>query len=244
MEIRINKYLSEAGVLSRRKADEAVESGEVLINGKEAHSGDKVGTSDVVTYKGTEIKLKDKKVVLAYYKPIGLVCTSKEADPDSIFRKIDYPDRLIYVGRLDQASQGLLLLTNDGDLANKIQKARNHHEKEYIVRVGSEVTDEFIKKASAGGLVFHELNGRTTKPCKIIKQGPQSFRIILTEGINREIRRICENFGYRVSYLKRIRVMNIELGDLKPGEYRELTETEIKNLRKLCDEDEIHYAGK
>ncbi|MCI6914779.1 MAG: pseudouridine synthase [Lachnospiraceae bacterium] len=230
--IRINKYLSEAGVLSRRKADEAIARGEVLVNGKLPEPGTKVSLEDEVTYLGKVVRPVEDKVVLAYYKPIGLICTSAESDPNSIFRKLNYPKRLIYVGRLDQASQGLLLLTNDGELSNQIQKARNGHEKEYVVRVDKPITDEFVSQASKGGLSFEDLGERKTKPCKIIKQGSQSFRIILTEGINREIRRICEYYGYRVTYLKRIRVMNINLGELQPGEYRELTNKEIEELKK------------
>ena len=160
--IRINKYLSQAGILSRRKADEAIEKGEILINGVPAESGARVFDGDVVTYKGQTVSTEDKeRVILAYNKPLGLVCTSKEADKDSIFRKLDYPDMLYYVGRLDKNSQGLILLTNDGELANSIQKARNNHEKEYVVRVDKPLTAAFVN-GMTGGVPLEE---RTTKPC-------------------------------------------------------------------------------
>lgn len=260
--IRINKYLSQAGVLSRRKADEAIKNGEITINERVAVNGDMVLPTDEVRYKGERVSAEGiRRVILAYNKPLGLVCTSKESDKESIFRKIDYPDMLYYVGRLDQNSQGLLLLTNDGELANRIQKARNNHEKEYLVRVDKPVTPDFLKGMSAGvpipvdsirtngngGTGFKTMQGdaseykgkmRTTKKCKVarVRTGegfsPDSFKIILTEGINHQIRKMCEHFGYRVTYLKRIRVMNIKLGNLAPGTYRELTPEEENTLRK------------
>ena len=261
--IRINKYLSQAGVLSRRKADEAIEQGLITINGITAVAGDKVDPEDVVLYKGQEVKPKTgKKVIIVYNKPLGLVCTSKEADKDSIFRKLDYPGMLYYVGRLDKNSQGLLLLTDDGELSDQIQRSRNNHEKEYVVRVDKPLTREFIEGMKAGV----PLEERTTKPCKIyrVRQKDRSehgsghdenshiglhdknsqrssegeysrytFRIIITEGINRQIRRMCEYFGYRVVFLKRVRVMNVKLGKLEVGKYRELTPAEEKELRSL-----------
>ena len=232
--IRINKFLSQAGVLSRRKADEAITRGEITINGRVAVSGDKVLPTDEVLYKGEKVSVEGvKRVILAYNKPLGLVCTSKDADKDSIFRKLDYPDMLYYVGRLDQNSSGLLLLTNDGELANQIQKARNNHEKEYVVKVDKPLTAEFVKGMSAGV----PLEERTTKPCRVIrsKDNDSAFRIIITEGLNHQIRRMCEYFGYRVVNLKRVRVINIRLGTLAPGEYRELTAEEERILRKKCE---------
>ena len=261
--IRINKYLSQAGVLSRRKADEAVERGEVMINGLTAFAGDKVMPGDEVTYKGEPVAAEEvtkERVILAYNKPLGLVCTAKDADKDSIFRKIDYPDMLFYVGRLDKNSQGLVLLTNDGELANHIQKARNNHEKEYVVRVDKPLTAIFVqgmmngvplevedrskarlednnsREESAGNdlnsvkeIAGRERAGRdaakkvrVTKKCKVEQTGKNTFRIVLTEGINRQIRRMCEYFGYRVTFLKRVRVMNIPLGNLPTGEYRKI----------------------
>lgn len=235
--IRINKYLSQAGVLSRRKADEAVDRGDITINGRVAISGDKVTPGDVVEYLGKPVTIeKVERVILAYNKPLGLVCTSKEADKDSIFRKLDYPDMLYYVGRLDKNSQGLLLLTNDGELANQIQKARNNHEKEYVVRVDKPLTAAFVKGMMSG--VPLEVDGedkiRVTKECVVEQIGKNTFRIIITEGINRQIRRMCEHFGYRVNFLKRVRVMNIPLGNLPLGHYRKLSANEEKTLREMC----------
>lgn len=235
--IRINKYLSQAGVLSRRKADEAVDRGDVTINGRVAISGDKVNPGDVVEFLGKPVTVeKVERVILAYNKPLGLVCTSKEADKDSIFRKLDYPDMLYYVGRLDKNSQGLLLLTNDGELANQIQKARNNHEKEYVVRVDKPLTAAFVKGMMGG--VPLEVDGedkiRVTKECVVEQIGKNTFRIIITEGINRQIRRMCEHFGYRVTFLKRVRVMNIPLGNLPLGHYRKLSANEEKTLREMC----------
>ena len=231
-KVRINKYLSECGVLSRRKADEAIEKGLITVNGRPAEKGDRVSDEDDVRYNGKPVKKSSsvERVVLAYNKPLGLVCTAKDADKDSIFRKIDYPDMLYYVGRLDKNSQGLVLLTNDGELANRIQKARNDHEKEYVVRVDKPLTEDFLK-GMAGGVPLEE---RTTKKCKVRKTGQNTFRIILTEGINRQIRRMCEYFGYKVVFLKRVRVMNIGLGDLELGEIRYLSPTEEEKLREMC----------
>lgn len=269
-EIRINKYLSLAGVLSRRKADEAIERGEIRINGVTAVAGDKVKPGDEVSYNGRVVGAEEatkERVILAYNKPLGLVCTSKDADKDSIFRKIDYPDMLFYVGRLDKNSQGLILLTNDGELANQIQKARNNHEKEYVVRVDKPLTAEFVKGMMSGvpleiesktgafsgrgtdeprvdgqnssnkKLSTVEQSGadkkiRVTKRCEVKQTGKNTFRIILTEGINRQIRRMCEHFGYRVTFLKRVRVMNIPLGNLPVGEYRRITKNEEAKLRE------------
>ena len=230
--VRINKYLSQAGVLSRRKADEAVENGEIRINGQIATNGDRIFPGDTVEYRGQLVSDEEvKRVILAYNKPLGLVCTAKDADKDSLFRKLDYPDMLYYVGRLDKNSQGLVLLTNDGELANRIQKARNNHEKEYVVRVDKPLTAEFTRGMTSGV----PLEERTTKKCQLKQTGKNTFRIILTEGINRQIRRMCEYFGYRVTFLKRVRVMNIGLGDLPVGEYRVITKHEEDTLRKLCD---------
>ena len=204
--IRINKFLSEAGVLSRRKTDEEIEKGNITINGHIAVMGETVHEGDEVRFKG-------------------------EADKDSIFRKLDYPGKLIYVGRLDKDSQGLLLLTTDGDLANRIQKSRNNHEKEYVVRVDKDIDENFIKGMRGGVPILDTV----TKKCKCVKQGNRSFRITITQGLNRQIRRMCEYFGYKVVFLKRIRELNIELGNLKPGEYRKLTPAEEAELRRLAD---------
>ena len=231
--IRINKYLSQAGVLSRRKADEAVQNGEITINGMVATMGETVSENDEVRYKGDLVTPRKEKVVIAYNKPLGQECTSAQASKDSVFRFLDYPEMLYYVGRLDKNSQGLLLLTNDGELANSIQKARNNHEKEYMVRVDKPLTTEFIKGMSSGV----PLEERRTKKCKVKQTGQNSFNIILTEGLNRQIRRMCEHFGYRVQSLKRIRVMNIKLGNLEKGKWRNLTPEELSILKRSLEKD-------
>lgn len=231
--VRINKYLSEAGVLSRRKADQELDAGNITINDRVAGKGDMVMDGDKVCYKGVPVKKGRKDTILIFNKPLGLVCTAKEADKDSIFRKYDFPERMIYVGRLDKDSQGLLLLTTDGDLANSIQKSRNNHEKEYVVRVDKDIDEAFLKGMRGGVPILDTV----TKKCKVVKQGNRSFRITITQGLNRQIRRMCEYFGYKVVFLKRIREINISLGDLKPGEYRRLTDEEEKELRRIVQEE-------
>jgi len=232
--VRINKYISESGLMSRRKADEYIEKGLVTIDGKIAVPGDKIEVNDdgscstVVICDGTVVKREDKKVIVVYNKPLGLTCTSKEADKTSIYHKFEYPVHLNYVGRLDKDSQGLLLMTNDGELSNMIQKSRNGHEKEYVVRVDKDIDSSFIKKMQQGVPMLDTV----TKKCTVKKQSARTFTIILTEGLNRQIRRMCEALGYRVVFLKRIREVNILLGDLKPGEYRELTADEEAELRR------------
>ncbi len=231
--IRINKYLSESGVLSRRKADKAIEEGRVMIDGEVAVLGSTVEPGSVVTLDGKVIGEREKTVIYAYNKPLGQVCTAYEADKKSIFRSVTFPMKVNYVGRLDKDSQGLLLLTNDGELSNAIQKARNHHEKEYVVRVDKPLTEEFLKGMREGVPILDTV----TRPCTVRRHGQNSFKIIITQGLNRQIRRMCEYFGYRVVFLKRIRVMNVGLGDLAPGEYRELTPEEERVLRRDCYND-------
>ena len=233
--VRINKFLSQHSELSRRKADEAIENGRVSFNGRPAVLGDMVGEGDEILLDGAPLEAEgsvntgDRKVVIAFNKPLGQVCTSKDADRKSIFNLNQFPVKLYYVGRLDKDSQGLLLLTNDGDLANEIQRPRNEHEKEYIVRVDSPITNEVIDQMSRGVPILDTI----TRPCIIKRQGPNTFRIIIKQGLNRQIRRMCEYFGLKVTFLKRVRVMNISLGNLEPGEYRELTPKEEKQLREL-----------
>lgn len=226
--IRINKYLSEAGICSRRAADQAVEAGLVTINGALAQMGQPVYENDIVKYKNQIVNKKQETVILAYNKPVGLTCTANKQDPDNIFDHIDFPIRLHYVGRLDKDSQGLLLLTNDGELSNNIQKSVNNHEKEYRVRVNKPVTEEFLKQMAEGVPILDTV----TKKCKLYKLDNYSFKIVITQGLNRQIRRMCEYFGYRVVNLKRTRVINIRLGDLRPGEYRILSKEEETELRK------------
>ena len=231
--VRINKYLSASGILSRRKAAEAIEAGRVAIDGKTASLGDQVKDGQTVTLDGKAICTAGKKVIYVYNKPLGQVCTALSADKDSIFRYTEFPVKVNYVGRLDKDSQGLLLLTNDGDLSNNIQRARNNHEKEYVVRVDKPLTEDFLNGMRDGVPILDTV----TRPCRIKKHGQNTFNIVITQGLNRQIRRMCEYFGYRVVYLKRIRIMNIGLGDLPPGKFRELTAEEEKRLRSLCGKD-------
>lgn len=237
-EIRLNKYLSEAGVCSRRKADEWIAAGRVLVNGEPAQMGMHVTDADAVVVAGQVVKRQQTFKMVAFYKPKGYACTAYRGDESGIFQNFDLEEGLKYVGRLDKDSEGLLLLTNDGDLCNAIAKARNMHEKEYIVTVNRSITDEFLK-GMASGVRIHDANKDewvVTRPCKINKRNDKTFSIILTQGFNRQIRRMCEQFGYKVTKLRRIRVMNIMLGDMKPGEIREVTEEEIKELRRRIHE--------
>ncbi len=234
-EIRLNKYLSEAGVCSRREADRMIQEGKVMVDGTVASLGMHVGENAVVTCNGKLVKRGVEKVIYAYNKPIGQVCTSKSADKDSIFNYVTFPQAVNYVGRLDKDSTGLLLLTNDGELANQIQKSRNNHEKEYHVRVNTDVTEDFIKKMSAGVPILDTV----TKPCKVKKTGARNFSIILTQGLNRQIRRMCDALHVRVVHLKRVRIMNVKLGNLRPGEFRTLSAEEERTLRAMtCRRDE------
>ncbi len=229
MEVRINKYLAEAGVASRRQSDKLVESGLVTINGNKAKTADKVMPGDVVCVKGKKICRPDEKHVVAFYKPRGVTCTQKDkyakVTIEDVFR---YPIRLNYAGRLDKDSEGLLIMTNDGELIDCMMRARNYHEKEYVVKVKEKITDDFIIKMSEG-VHLDELEVQT-RPCKVTKVGDYTFRIILTQGLNRQIRRMCSALGYRVVSLLRIRIMNIEIGSLKPGEYRRIEGEERRLL--------------
>ncbi len=232
-KIRINKYLSANGFCSRREADRLIEQGRVTINGITAVMGDKAGIGDVVRVGNRQVGTENKKVVLAFYKPKGVVCTEKDAHADKIVKDwVHYPVRVTYAGRLDKDSEGLLLLSNDGDLIQAMMKGTNNHEKEYIVKTDREITDDFLSKMEKG--VYLKELSLTTKSCRVEKIGKYTFRIILTQGVNRQIRRLCAVFGYRVNALKRIRVMNIELGDLREGQFRELTEEELVLLYKQC----------
>lgn len=228
--IRINKYLSEAGVCSRREADKLIKEGRVSINGSHALLGSVVSEGDEVQVDENIIVGSAKKVLIAFNKPRGIVCTTK--DPKSkdvnIVEYINHPERIFPVGRLDKDSEGLILLSNDGDLSNRIMKARNYHEKEYEVEVDKPFDDEFLKKMSEGVPILDTV----TRKCKLKRTGKMSFNIILTQGLNRQIRRMCEYFGYKVVKLKRIRIMNIRLGNIKPGTYRNVTEEEYNELIK------------
>lgn len=231
---RLNKYLSDSGVCSRRAADIAIEAGEVTVNGEPAVMGMKVTVSDEVRYKGQIVSNVGKKnILLAYNKPAGIVCTAEKREKNNIIEHINYPERIYPIGRLDKDSTGLILLTNQGDLVNKIMKAVNAHEKEYIVTVDKDITADFIKNMSNG--VYLEELDVTTRKCRVTKTGPREFRIILTQGLNRQIRRMCQTFGYRVRTLKRVRIMNIELGNLKEDTYRDVNSKEIKELMKMLE---------
>ena len=233
MATRINKYLSEVGYCSRRKADRLIEEGKVTINGKVPEIGTKVDDFDIVEVEGQIIEksTKQKKIYLAFNKPVGIVCTTnREVEPDNIIDFIKYPKRIFPIGRLDKLSEGLIFLTNDGDIVNKILRARNNHEKEYIVSVNRPINREFIQTMSNGVEILETI----TKNCFAKQMGPKKFKIILTEGLNRQIRRMCESLGYRVQSLKRVRIMNIKL-DIPVGKYREFTKKELIKLNELLE---------
>ena len=233
MATRINKYLSEVGYCSRRVADRLIEEGKVTINGKIPEKGTQVREDDQVEVEGHRIaKLtKNKKIYLAFNKPVGIVCTTdRRVEPDNIIDYIKYPTRIFPIGRLDKLSEGLIFLTNDGDIVNKILRSRNNHEKEYIVRVNRPINSDFIQRMSNG----IEILDTITKNCFVRQLGPRTFNIILTQGLNRQIRRMCETLGYRVKSLRRVRIMNIKL-DVPIGKYREFTKEELNKLNELIE---------
>ena len=227
-QIRINKYLSEAGVCSRREADRQIEKGAVTINGRTAAMGDKVASGDLVMYGNQLVSPEGEAILLAVNKPPGIVCTSEKRESDNIVDFLGYPKRVYPIGRLDKTSHGLILMTNQGEIANQIMRSRNYHEKEYIVKVNKDISENFLKNMS-GGVYLEELDA-TTRPCTVERVGRRAFRIILTQGLNRQIRRMCEQFEYRVMDLKRVRIMNIRLGDLKEGAYRRVEGKELEEL--------------
>ena len=232
-KIRINKYLSMSGICSRRDADKLIEQGVVTINGRIATPGDKVSEADTVLVGGKQAQNKEKKVVLAFYKPKGVVCTERDKHAEKkILDMISYPERVTYAGRLDKDSEGLLLLTNDGNLIQRMMKGSENHEKEYVVKVNKEINTDFLVKM-AKGIYLKELD-ITTKPCNVKQIGKFTFQIVLTQGVNRQIRRMCRTLGYEVTELKRIRVVNITSDGLTPGKYRELTAEELQKLYDLC----------
>ncbi len=232
--VRLNKFIAQCGVCSRREADKLIESGKVLVNQSIAQMGTTVGPEDVVTIgkkvlNNQNIIGPENTVVLAYYKPVGVICSEKDPHAKKLVTEmIHYPVRVTYAGRLDKDSEGLLLLTNDGNLIDSMMRGANGHEKEYVVKVKKQITREFLEKMSSG-IYLKELK-TSTRPCTVEQLGPYTFRIILTQGLNRQIRRMCENLGYQVSSLKRIRVVNVMLEGLKPGEYRELGQDELEEL--------------
>lgn len=223
---RINKYISESGICSRRAADNLVASGRVLVNGKAAEIGTKVSDTDSVLVDGKPIDTNVKKIYLAFNKPVLVTCTTDSRDPDNIIDFIGYKERIFPIGRLDKMSEGLIFLTNDGDIVNKILRSENENKKEYIVKVDLEVTEDFIDKISSGVNILDIV----TKKCKAYKISRYEFGIILTQGVNRQIRRMCETLGYKVKKLKRIKIMDIELGNLGVGKLRVLSSSEVKGL--------------
>ena len=227
--VRINKYIANAGICSRRDADKLVESGKVTVNGIVAAPGMGVSSKDVVCVNGKQIKAKDDKVVLAFYKPIGITCTERDKHAKTtILEYVKYPVRVTYAGRLDKDSEGLILLTNDGELIQALMKGSHYHEKEYVVKVDKDISQAFLDKMSEG-VYLTELD-RTTRPCKVEQVGKRTFKIVLTQGLNRQIRRMTKELGYTVTSLKRIRIEKITIDGLKIGQYRELTEKEKENL--------------
>ncbi len=232
--IRLNKFFSEAGICSRRQADRYVEQNRILIDGIPAQQGQKIFKGQEIRLDGKKISIasieEKQKIVLAVNKPKGIVCTAEKREKNNIVDFIGYPERIYPAGRLDKDSEGLILMTNDGDLMNEILKARNYHEKEYEVRVNRPVTNLFLKQMRAGV----EIPEGKTRPCKVKKTGFDTFHIILTQGMNRQIRKMCEALGYRVCHLKRLRIMNIHLGTLPTGKYREVTGEEREKLYRMA----------
>ena len=233
MPTRINKYLSEVGYCSRRVADRLIQEGKVTINGRISEIGSKIEKGDQVEVEGQKIEKskKQKNVYLAFNKPVGIVCTTdRTVEEDNIIDFIKYPTRIFPIGRLDKSSEGLIFLTNDGDIVNKILRSRNNHEKEYIVCVNRPINKDFIQKMSNGV----EILDKITKNCFVKQLGQKKFKIILTQGLNRQIRRMCESLGYKVQSLKRVRIMNIKL-DIPKGKYRKFTKEELLELNGLLE---------
>lgn len=229
--MRINKFIAGSGACSRREADAWIEAGRVAINGRTATLGSRVEPGDQVTVDGRAVGPRKPVVYIALHKPVGITCTTERSDPDNIVDYIGHPERIFPIGRLDKDSEGLILLTNDGDIVNAILRAENAHEKEYVVTVDRPVTDAFLDAMQRGVPIL----GTRTRPCVATRSSPDTFRIVLTQGLNRQIRRMCEALGYRVRRLRRIRIMHIELGGLAPGEWRELTPAERRELLERCE---------
>ena len=236
-EIRLNKYISETGICSRREADKLIENGKVTIDGVKATMGMKVGKGQIVKVNGKDITKEEELVYIALNKPVGITCTTEHKVKGNIVDFVGHKKRIFPIGTLDKDSQGLILLTNDGDIVNKILRAGNNHEKEYMVTVNKAITDDFIKKMSSGVRIL----GTVTKKCFVKKEGSKVFRIILTEGMNRQIRRMCEVFGYKVVKLERVRIMNIHLGNLKNGNWRDLTIKELEGINDLIKDSQKVY---
>lgn len=238
-EIRLNKYLSEAGVCSRREADRLIEAGKVLVDGVPAVMGMKVRPDqEIVVGKKNVGTQREERVLLAVYKPVGVICTTDQSEKRNIVDYVGYPTRIYPIGRLDKDSEGLILMTNDGSLVNRMMRSANGHEKEYLVTVQKPLTDAFLEQMAKGVRIRKVEKGEVlldavTKPCEVEKIGKNSFRIVLTQGLNRQIRRMCETLGYQVQSLKRVRVLNIELKGMRPGTWRKVTEREMEELAEL-----------
>ena len=233
--VRINKYLADAGRCSRREADRWIQEGRVLIDGHRATLGDRVTPGMKVTIEGEPVRAKIKRRYIMLNKPVGIICTADRNEPDNVVDFVDHDDRIYPVGRLDKDSEGLLLLTNDGDIVNRILRASEHHEKEYEVRVDKPITPEFLRQMESGVKILDTV----TLPCKLKKTGERTFTIILTQGLNRQIRRMCEALGYNVRALRRVRIMHLRLGNLKLGQWRNLTPTEMDELMR-----QLNSSGK
>lgn len=228
---RLNKYISDSGLCSRRAADKFIENGNVFINGKRAKIGDQVYHGDLVSVNGQTIEPREgsDSLLIAFNKPVGITCTTESSDKTNIVDYINHSERIFPIGRLDKDSQGLIFLTNNGDLVNKILRAGNNHEKEYLVTVNKPVTDQFIAGMKGGVPIMDVM----TKKCKVSKESPYILRITLIQGLNRQIRRMCEYFGYEVVKLERVRIMNVRLKGLPPGDWRELTSEEMTEINRL-----------
>lgn len=240
METRINKYLSEVGYCSRRVADRLIDQDKVTINDVVPEKGTKIKDGDIVKVDGVVVNKTVKPIYIALNKPVGITCTTDRNIKGNVVDFMNYPERIFHIGRLDKDSEGLLFMTNDGDIVNKILRAGNNHDKEYIVRVNESITDEFIEGMKEGVPILDTV----TKPCVVRRTGHKEFKIILTEGMNRQIRKMCDFFGYRVHNLKRVRIMNVHL-DVEVGKWRHLTPKEISDLKALVvDSDKTEIASK
>ncbi len=229
---RLNKAISETGFCSRREADRLIEAGKVVVNGKIADLGLRVNQNDKILINGKPVSKKTKFVYLAFYKPVGIISTTDTSIKNNIIDFINYPERIFPVGRLDKPSEGLIFMTSDGDIVNKILRAKNNHEKEYIVTVNKKINHKFIEKMSNGIPILDTV----TQKCRVKKLNHFTFNIILTQGLNRQIRRMCEYLGYEVKILKRIRIMNIKLANLKPGQYRHFSKDELYEIYRLVED--------
>lgn len=229
LSINLNKFISSTGICSRREAEKLIVAGSVTINGEISQLGNRVFEGDIVKVNGQVLKAKPKTLYIAFNKPVGIVCTTDSKERKNIVKFINHPERLFPIGRLDKPSEGLIFLTNDGDIVNKILRAGNNHEKEYIVTVNQTITDDFIQKMSQGIPIL----GTVTKKCKVEKINNFTFKIILTQGLNRQIRRMCEYLNYEVNKLKRTRIMNVSLDNLEIGEWRELTQDEMGKINAM-----------